>query len=304
MDRPTRLAWGVIGWNVVTILLGAVVRATHSGAGCGRSWPTCDGQLLPAMEGATAVEFTHRVASGVALVLVGWLVWVVFGKTPSAHPARRSVVWAAAAVVGEALIGAVIVAYEWVDRDASAARVVAVPLHLVNTLLLLAALTVTAWFLGSRPLSVPVRRKRWLVLGAAALVMIFATGAVTALADTLFPVYGAGSAEAEHFLTRVRVVHPILAVAAVAAGVMALGTGLREAIPLVKWLVALTLGQLGLGLLNVSLGTPLWLQILHLAVADSIWIAYVWLAAQTLSSAASSSVTVETGARQEKPLHK
>ena len=69
MTRLVRYAWFVIGWNVVTILLGALVRATHSGAGCGRSWPTCQGQLVPELGGATTVEFTHRAASGLALAL-------------------------------------------------------------------------------------------------------------------------------------------------------------------------------------------------------------------------------------------
>ena len=148
MDRLARLAWGVIGWNVLTILLGAVVRATHSGAGCGRTWPTCGGELVPALEGATAVEFTHRVASGLALVLVAALAVKVLRSRAPGHPARRSVLWAGAAIIGEALIGAVIVLYEWVGRDDSLARVISVPLHLVNTLVLLAALTLTARFLG------------------------------------------------------------------------------------------------------------------------------------------------------------
>jgi len=305
MDRLTRLAWAVIGWNVVTILLGSVVRATHSGAGCGRSWPTCEGQLLPALEGATAIEFTHRVASGVALVLVGVLAWAVFRTKPPAHPARRSASWAAAAVVGEALIGAAIVVYEWVGSDDSVARVMAVPLHLVNTLLLLAALTLTTWFLmGGRRLRWQGPSRRWVAVGAVALVLIFATGAITALADTLFPTSGGVSAGAEHFLTRLRIFHPILAVFAVAATTLATRNVVRAAWPLVKWLVVLTLCQLGLGLLNIALGTPLWLQILHLALADVIWIAYIWVAAQTLASDATSSATVETGAKQVKPLHK
>ncbi|MEX0667059.1 MAG: COX15/CtaA family protein, partial [Acidimicrobiia bacterium] len=147
MTRQVRFAWFVIGWNVLTILLGALVRATHSGAGCGRSWPTCRGELLPELGGATTIEFTHRIASGIALLLVASLVAVVWRSVARRHPARRAVVWAGIAIVGEGLIGAAIVFYEWVADDSSIARVVAVPMHLVNTFLLLAALTLTAWFL-------------------------------------------------------------------------------------------------------------------------------------------------------------
>jgi heme A synthase len=307
MDRLARLAWAVIGWNVLTILLGAVVRATHSGAGCGRSWPTCGGELVPALEGATGIEFTHRVASGVALVLVAALAVVVLRSRAPGHPARRSVLWAGAAITGEALIGAAIVLYEWVGRDDSVARVISVPLHLVNTLVLLAALTLTAWFLGGggsiRPARGPVRA--WLLVGALALVFIFATGAVTALADTLFPASGPIDAGAQHFLTRLRVIHPILAIVVVsAAGIAVRVRGSDGLTPPIRNLGILTLAQLGLGLLNIMLKTPLWLQILHLAIADVIWVTYVWVCAQTLASDPSSSSAEVTGARHEKPLHR
>jgi protoheme IX farnesyltransferase len=307
MNRLARVAWGVIGWNVLTILLGAVVRATHSGAGCGRTWPTCDGELVPALEGATVIEFTHRVASGVALLLVAMLAFIVLRSKAPGHPARRSVLWAGAAIVGEALIGAAIVLYEWVGRDDSVARVISVPLHLLNTLVLLAALTLTAWFLGGGgsiwPASGPIRT--WLLVGAGALVLIFATGAVTALADTLFPAAGQVDAGARHFLTRLRIVHPVLAIAVVAAaGIAVRARGPDAAPPRLRYLGILTFAQLGLGLLNIALKTPLWLQILHLAIADMIWITYVWFSAQTMASDSSSSSADVTGARHEKPLHR
>jgi protoheme IX farnesyltransferase len=307
MNRLARVAWGVIGWNVLTILLGAVVRATHSGAGCGRTWPTCDGELVPALEGATVIEFTHRVASGVALLLVAMLAFMVLRSKAPGHPARRSVLWAGAAIVGEALIGAAIVLYEWVGRDDSVARVISVPLHLVNTLVLLAALTLTAWFLGGGgsiwPASGPIRS--WLLVGAVALVLIFATGAVTALADTLFPAAGQVDAGARHFLTRLRIVHPVLAIAVVAAaGIAVRARGSDAATRTLRNLGILTFAQLGLGLINIALKTPLWLQILHLAIADMIWITYVWFSAQTMASDSSSSSADVTGARHEKPLHR
>ena len=139
VTRIARYAWFTLVFNVGVILLGALVRATGSGAGCGRSWPACQGQVMPELSGATAVEFTHRAASGVALVLVAVLVVWVWRRVPSGEPARIGAGLALAAIVGEALIGAMIVLAEWVAEDASLARVVAVPLHLVNTLFLLAA---------------------------------------------------------------------------------------------------------------------------------------------------------------------
>ncbi|MGH3650914.1 MAG: COX15/CtaA family protein, partial [Acidimicrobiia bacterium] len=222
MTRLVGYAWGVLVANIIVILLGALVRATGSGAGCGRSWPTCDGAVVPELEGATAIEFTHRAASGVALLMVVVLAVLVWRNTNKGHPARVGAALSLVAIVGEALIGAMIVLAEWVADDVSIARAVSVPLHLVNTLFLLAALALTIfWLSGGRKLDWGAQRgvTGAVVAGGVALVLIVGTGAITALADTLFP-KGAGadlSAEA-HFLTRLRVVHPVLAVFASAAG--------------------------------------------------------------------------------------
>ena len=143
MTRLTRYSWFTLAFNLAVILLGALVRATGSGAGCGRSWPTCQGEVIPDLAGATAVEYTHRAASGIALVLVAVLVAWTWRSIPKGEPARTGAVLALASIIGESLIGAMIVLAEWVAEDASTARVVAVPLHLVNTLFLLAALTLT-----------------------------------------------------------------------------------------------------------------------------------------------------------------
>ena len=89
MERIRPLAIVCLAVNVVVILLGALVRATGSGAGCGRSWPSCNGTLIPELEGATAIEFAHRAASGVALLLVAALVWMIFRRSRSGHPGRR-----------------------------------------------------------------------------------------------------------------------------------------------------------------------------------------------------------------------
>jgi heme A synthase len=288
VTRITRYAWFTLGFNVVVILLGALVRATGSGAGCGRSWPACQGEVLPELSGATAIEFTHRAASGLALILVAALVVWTWRTVPKGEPARAGAVLSLAAIVGEALIGAMIVLAEWVADDASLARVVAVPLHLVNTLFLLAALTLTAfWLSGGRRLSPRSHPDlwRWVLVGTVAIVLLAGTGAVTALADTLFPrdgSGGAGSGEA-HVLSDLRIIHPILAVAAASIGWWVSGRRVGhprsragQALPLLVGLMLLT------GALNVALGVPVWMQLLHLLLADILWIAYVLASAQAL----------------------
>jgi heme a synthase len=295
----------VLGWNVITILLGALVRATHSGAGCGRSWPTCSGVVVPELQGATAIEFTHRAASGIAIVGVIAVAFAVHRQTAKGHLARSSVALAVAAIVLEALIGAAIVLYEWVGRDDSIARAVAVPLHLVNTLLLLAALTLTVWFLsGGGPLRRRGADRRWVFAAGVSLVAISATGAVTALADTLFPVGQEASAEAVHVLSELRVVHPVLAVFALLAMALASRGQSILASATRQWIVILTGAQFVVGVLNIRFGTPVVLQLVHLLIADLIWITFVWLAAQLLSSSDAKVSGELVGARQTMPEHR
>lgn len=289
MSRIARYAWFTLVFNVGVILLGALVRSTGSGAGCGRSWPTCQGEAVPELSGSTAVEFTHRAASGIALILVAVLAVWVWRRVPRGEPARTGAVLSLAAIIGEALIGAMIVLAEWVADDASLARVVAVPLHLVNTLFLLAALTLTIfWLSGGRPLSLESHPTvwRWVLLGGIALVLLAATGAVTALADTLFPKDGSDlSASGEaHFLTDLRLVHPLLAVLAASIGWWAAGRAgghrsrAAQALPALVGLMLLT------GAINVGLGVPVWMQLVHLLLADVLWIAYVLASAQALQT--------------------
>lgn len=292
MRGVTRLAWASLGWNLLVVLLGGLVRATGSGAGCGRSWPTCHGEVVPALEGATVVEFTHRVTSGIALLLVAALVVAVFRGAPSGHPARTGAVLSGIALVGESLIGAAIVLFEWVGDDASVARVVTVPLHLVNTLVLLAGLTLTVfWTRGGGPIRVRGAGAGPLVAGGVGMLLLGATGAVTALADTLFPKDAFSVAgmttTGEHFLTELRIIHPVLAVV---IGVAAAAWAGRRVVPLGGEarraglaVVALVAVQILAGAANVVLLTPVWMQIVHLALADLLWIAWVWMAAALLA---------------------
>ena len=293
MGRLRSFAWTTLGVNVGVILLGALVRATGSGAGCGRSWPTCQGSVLPELEGATAVEFAHRAASGVALILVAVLIWRVFRAVPAGHRARRGAVVSGIAILGEAAIGAVIVLYEWVADDASVARAISVPLHLVNTLVLLAGLTLTIFWLSGggrlRFRSRPELRFAIVAVGVGML-LIGATGAVTALADTLFPkdFVSLDLTGEEHFLTNLRIIHPVVSVAigvfaALWARWHALPAGGRTAVAgsLVIGLVAL---QFVGGVVNILLGTPVWLSLVHLLLADLLWISWVWMAAELLQA--------------------
>ena len=283
-----RFAWGVLVLNVFVVLLGAVVRATGSGAGCGANWPTCDGEVIPS-DAATAtwIEFSHRATSGVALVaVIALLVWV-FRTTRPGELVRKAAGWSFVAIISEAAIGAVIVVFEWVADDSSLARLVAVPLHLVNTFVLLASLTVTAWWVENGPPQAPrLPRSYWWAGGG--LLLIAATGSVTALADTLFPATSLMDgirqdlSGASSLLTQVRVIHPVVATM-IGAYVGYLGLtkarpGRHQKIGLV--LASIVGAQIFAGIANIVLLTPLWMQLLHLALADGLWIMFILFAVE------------------------
>ncbi|NKB87277.1 MAG: heme A synthase [Acidobacteria bacterium] len=293
MERARRISIVALGINLVVILLGALVRATGSGAGCGRSWPTCNGTLVPELQGATAIEFTHRASSGIALIAVAVMFWAVYRATERGHPARTGAVVSGISIVIEALIGAVIVLAEWVANDASVARAVSVPIHLVSTFVLLGGLVLTVfWLSGGRRVRLADHgslSRGWGLL-AIGMLAIGATGGVTALADTVFPkesfdVAGLFATDAtEHFLTRLRAVHPVVAtlIGALAArwayrNVWQRSGAAGKAARIVVALVAI---EFALGIANVFLLTPVWLSLTHLAVADGLWMAWVWLGAE------------------------
>ena len=296
--RLSRLAWLTLAWNVAVILWGAYVRASGSGAGCGAHWPLCNGEVVPrAPAAATLIEFTHRVTSGLALLLVLLLAFKVFRARPAGHPARRAAIASVVFILTEAAVGAGLVLFRLVADDESVARALFMSVHLVNTFLLLASLTLTAHFATSdaRP-SLAARRSWPFALGALALLLVGTSGAVAALGDTLYPASSlVGGLRAElgptaHALVRLRLAHPLLALAGAAAVAFAalprLWAGdapLRRA---ALALVLLVLLQLAAGLVNVVLLAPVWLQLVHLLLADLVWIGYVLLSARALSRAA------------------
>jgi heme A synthase len=290
-------ALSVLGFTLAVILFGAVVRITGSGAGCGQHWPTCQGEIvhLP-RKLATAIELTHRITSGASAILVFWLTVRAFRAFDSGSAVRKATATASALMVVEALIGAVLVRLALVADNASVARAVVMSLHLVSTSALTASLALAAWWSlpATKPLGEGTLGLLRLTLGSAFLVvLVSASGAVTALGDTVYPVrvseLGARIAEVEspsaHFLERLRVVHPILALgAAIALIALAARTsdrGLSRATRgFGKAVLVLSLAQVALGTLNVWLSAPGYLQVVHLLVASLLWLSLVLLAAE------------------------
>jgi cytochrome c oxidase assembly protein subunit 15 len=292
-------ARSVLGFNLLVILWGALVRATGSGAGCGRHWPLCNGVVIPETpETATFIEYGHRTTSGLALILVAVLWWWSRKAFVSGHRVRKAAAWSFGFIVIEALIGAGLVLLELVGDDDSVARAAYLALHLLNTFLLLAALGLAAfWAVEQTPLLRPTRGAAfWLLLTGGLLILaVGMTGAIAALGDTLFPSVSlaegmrADADSTSHFLLRLRVLHPLLALlAGVYLSVMVwLLARVRPASLQSPWsraLSSLVLVQLGVGLTNLLLLAPTALQIVHLLVADLLWITLVIFAASALTA--------------------
>jgi heme A synthase len=298
LNRFALYAWMVVAWNLLVILWGAYVRASGSGAGCGSHWPLCNGEVLPdASQVHTLIEFTHRLMSGLTLLLViGLAVWA-FRAYPKRHAVRVGATLSTFFIFTEALIGAGLVLFRLVADDASLFRAVSMSVHLINTFILLAVLALTAWWASGGPILSLRGRGAIAWLCAVALVgtlVLAVSGAVAALGDTLFPANSLAAglnqdfSSTAHLFVRLRLLHPLLAVTDAALIVLAaLVAGLRRpGLWVRRWalmLAGLVLVQLGAGLLNVALLAPIWLQLLHLLLADLVWLALVLLTGSVLA---------------------
>jgi cytochrome c oxidase assembly protein subunit 15 len=295
MDRFARYSWLTLAFNVAVVLWGSIVRATGSGAGCGSHWPLCNGVVVPQSPRIeTIIELSHRLTSGIALLLVAGLLIGAFRFRPRGHAARKAAGWSMFFMVGEAAVGAALVLFRLVADNPSMARALFMATHLVNTFLLLGALTLTAHFAsGAAPFR--WRRQRWaggsVLFGLLGLLLAGVSGATAALGDTLFPSRTLAQALRQdlsptaHLLIRLRVLHPAIALC---VGLLAFTLATRwfgwaETRRFAGWTVGLVCAQMAAGMVNVLLLAPVWLQVVHLLLADLLWIAFVRLSASALA---------------------
>lgn len=309
-----RFGWFAVFYNVAVVVWGALVRATGSGAGCGNHWPLCNGQVIPVSPGFhTIIEFTHRMMTGGSLfVVLALLIWT-FRATSKRNAARFFAIASALLLLNEAFLGALLVKLGYVTDNQSIGRMVVLAIHLSNTLLLVAALTLTARSLSLATRGTPqqwpgLHRARgfsWAVAGIAATILVGVSGSLAALGDTLFPATSLTNALAQDaasgspLLIRLRILHPASALGAAIyviwlivqsrgpQGTTAeLSSGERARMAhstgLVNMVVGLLALQFALGIADLVLLAPAWMQLLHLLGADLYWIALVLLAADTV----------------------
>jgi cytochrome c oxidase assembly protein subunit 15 len=291
-----RFSWGVLAYFIAVILWGTLVRATGAGAGCGNHWPLCNGTVLQHSASInTLIEFTHRITSGISFfAAVGLLFWT-FAGTVRGHLARAASVTAVVFTLIEAILGAFLVKLGLTAQNQSPLRAPYLALHLTNTLLLLAALTLTAHMLsrkqGYMRETIRLVAPFGAIAGIVVVLIVGVTGSLAALGDTLFPATSLDSALAQDFsstsgwLVRWRWTHPTVAFI---ASVFLIWLLVRAAQRSAHWdnralsaLVLLLLAaQYVLGVLDVAMLAPVWLQVAHLFGADVLWAALVVLTAR------------------------
>jgi len=291
-----RFAWGVLVYFVIVFLGGTLVRATGAGAGCGDHWPLCNGTVVqhhPRVD--TIIEFTHRIMSGWSLFAVLGLLWWTIAGTARGHLARVAAFAAVAFTVIEAILGALLVKLGLTAQSQSPIRPAYLSLHLSNTLLLLAALTLTAHLLsrskGFMRGGVRLVAPFGAVVTVLVVMVVGVTGSLAALGDTLFPESSLSRALAQDFsaasgwLVRWRWMHPTVAILASVFLIWLLVRAAKDKTnwdnrPLTRRIVLLLAVVYTLGALDVVLLAPLWIQVAHLLAADTLWASLVVLTAR------------------------
>jgi len=289
-----RFAQFLLVYTLLVILWGAWVRISHSGDGCGASWPLCNGQLIPAAEQKkTWVEYSHRLTSGLFGLLV---IYLFFQGRKLAEPGtalRKSLVAVLVFMITEALLGAKLVLFGLVGANDSVLRLFVMGLHQVNSLLLSGSVALVVLYSSDLPeraraaLSPPVTTAKSLPKWTVGLLVLFVsvaiTGAFASLSATLFPSASVMEGIAKdfapdaHYLLRLRISHPILAT--LIGGGLALffwmksqdenNAALRKT---TLQVCAVLIVAVVFGYLTLFSLAPIWMKVTHLLIAHVVWI--------------------------------
>ncbi len=299
LSKFAKYAWFVLAYNILVIIWGVFLRASKSGDGCGQHWLTCKGEVIPsAPELKTIIEFSHRLTSGLAFLFVLILLIWAFRKFEKSNIIRKTALISFIFIITEALVGAGLVLTGNTAETLTAARPFWMAGHLTNTFILLASLSLTAWFAnGGKSFNFNVQPKILVLLGTGILgiFLIGMSGSVAALSSMLFPANSLAEGFQQDFsatsniLLRLRVSHPILSIS-VGVYLIFLAGWLRskakENQPVNRWanvLSVVILIQFASGAVTLLTLAPIVMQIIHLFLADAVWISFTLLSASFLA---------------------
>ena len=304
-NKFAKYAWFVLGFNILVILWGVFLRASKSGDGCGQHWITCHGEVIPsAPELKTVIEFTHRITSSLAGILIIVLLIWAFRRWRSNKSEQNWLTLTVAIgsfifVIIEGLLGAGLVLTGNTAENLTPERPLWMSAHLINTFILLAFLTLTARYASDgKRLNFRVEPKYLAALGIgiAAIFLVGISGSIAALSHMIFP---AGTlaegmvqdfSPTSHTLLRLRLLHPITAILTSVFLIFLTGWLVKEKGNhkcVSRWsniLSILILAQIAFGAATLLMRAPMVMQLGHLLLADLIWISYVLFSAEVLSS--------------------
>lgn len=317
VSRFARYAWFVLAWNIVVILWGVFLRASKSGDGCGQHWLTCNGEVIPsAPQLKTLIEFSHRVTSTLdGLLVIGLfagaaIIWYFQRTSQSARTAKyafASLVF----VVIEGLLGAGLVLTGNTAETLTPERPFWASAHLINTLILLALLTMTAWYAsgGKNPrIKNDPKAATLIICGAGLFFLVAISGSIAALTSMLFPSATLAEGIAKDFsatsnvLLRLRVVHPVISIITgvyliFAAGWLRARASEKGSVRRYSnFLSVLVATQIAFGAATLLTLAPIVMQLGHLLLADAVWICFVLLAASYLSTNTAELATTDAAA--------
>jgi cytochrome c oxidase assembly protein subunit 15 len=304
LTRFARYAWFVLAYNLLVIIWGVFLRASKSGDGCGQHWLTCHGEVIPsAPELKTVIEFSHRITSALdGFIVIGLLVWAFRlwkrDKSSKNNLVLKMAIGSFLFVLVEGALGAGLVLTGNTAETLTAARPFWMAGHLITTLILLAFLSLTAWFAsGGKPFDFKAKPKILLLLGLAVVgfLLVGMSGSIAALSSMIFPSETLSEGIAKDFsatsniLLRLRVSHPILSVSVSVyliflAGWLKMKAGNLSGV--MRWsniLSVLIIIQIAFGSLTLLTLAPIVMQIGHLLLADLIWISFILMSANFLA---------------------
>lgn len=293
IPRTTRTlyitSWTIVAYTVLIILWGAWVRLSGSGDGCGDHWPLCNGEMLPTERVTkTWIEYSHRISTALYGIVVLLQIWWTRKHFKPQHPARF---WALATLlftITEALLGRQLVKSGLVNGSTDIFRLLVMPLHLINTSLLLFSGVMTAESIRygdveRRTISRDEKNRGILYLIGFSAVLV--TGAIAALGSHLMPseslLHGLTHdlAADSHPAVKLRILHPLFALA-IPIGLLLfaqIAVAHRSTSSQALWYrrFALTTGlAVAIGLATLSLLAPVWLKLTHLLMTNILVIVF------------------------------
>lgn len=287
-------AWIVLIYNLLVVGFGVFLRAAGLGDGCGENWPLCTGEKNPVKGSfATLIESTHRISTTlVGLFAIIMVVWA-FRYFAKGHPAKKMAVGFLVMTLFEGLVGRHLVVKGLVTDKDTVERAMWMMAHVVSIFLLLgfnvgAALSTS----GIRPIQ--FRNQGvvgWLLgLGFFGTFLLGVSGAISAFGHQVRPDVEGLSERLQtgaFWASKLAIAHPI---GSASIGLfMFLMCGLIQHLrpdPFVKNACRTVIGllalQMGVGLLNIFMSAPIFMQMIHLVLADLNWISLVVLATAAL----------------------